>query len=172
VRQALIIQVIALFTAGLRLDGGRTSNACALASLLFWACAGLLLLWQRGRPTWLPLFFIRWGLVPFAFLGTPALVPLMDSMAPYDGLFCPLLAFAPVILYCALALYVLVYRRRCSACGGRGLKWVRGASATAAGTGQFAVGTAQYWICEDCGAGFKHRGGEWSRVPPDEALGH
>jgi hypothetical protein len=75
---ASLIQLLAMFAADTGLDGHVTEGACALASLLFWTCAALLLLrWRAGRPSRVALFFLRWGLLAFVVIGTPLLRPVV-----------------------------------------------------------------------------------------------
>jgi hypothetical protein len=78
---ASAIQLLALFIAGVSLDGGTTLNACALASLLFWTCSVSLLLWHDGRASRLYLVVFRWGLLAFVLIGTPLLRPVVEQSA-------------------------------------------------------------------------------------------
>jgi hypothetical protein len=83
-----------------------------------------------------------------------------------------LLVLSPAILYgVALVVAALVsayYRRRCPACGERGLKCVNFIRATVVIDGRRAPDSWSYYVCELCGAGFKLHRGELSSVTADE----
>jgi len=83
-----------------------------------------------------------------------------------------LCALSPAILY-GLALVVAglvttFYRRRCPACGERGLKSKNFICATVVIDGQRAPDSWEYFACERCRAGFKLHRKEWSRVEGPE----
>ena len=81
IHQAWLIQFAALlFIASTIPDGGIALNACILASALFWACAGLLLLWHHRHPSRMFALFLRWGLLLFATLGTVAIAPILKDL--------------------------------------------------------------------------------------------
>src|SRR5437879_306103 len=82
---ASVIQLLALFLAGLSLDGGITEGACTLASLQFWTCSASLLWWHDGRASRTDLFFLRWGLLAFVLVGTPLLRPAFRWQATAAG---------------------------------------------------------------------------------------
>jgi hypothetical protein len=83
VHQALLIQLAALFFTSTTKDGGVVFDACILASALFWAFCGLLLIWHHRYPS--PLFplFLRWGLLFVAPLGTMAFEPSVRLVLGY-----------------------------------------------------------------------------------------
>jgi hypothetical protein len=66
--QALVTQaVVTIFCSGFK-DGGFLLAASMIASGLFWLCAiGMVVRGASG----LGRNFVRWGLVPFALIGTP-----------------------------------------------------------------------------------------------------
>jgi hypothetical protein len=76
--------------------------AFTLACFLFWTWAALLLWWHE-HPAWrLERFFLRWGLLAFALIGTPLLEPVAALGADgwRQGLVClglPLLFVAPLM---------------------------------------------------------------------------
>jgi hypothetical protein len=86
------------------LDGGTTLNACALASLLYWACSVSLLCWRRDRASRLDLLFFRWGLVAFVLIGTPLLRPVVEEWAWLPVVLSPGIA----LLLVASLMYVVV----------------------------------------------------------------
>jgi hypothetical protein len=59
------------------LDGGKSQNACFLASAPFWACALFILARYDDRLPRLGLLFIRWGLIAFILIGAPVLYYLL-----------------------------------------------------------------------------------------------
>jgi hypothetical protein len=79
---ASVIQLLALLSTGAIIDRHITEGALTLASLLFWACSASLLWWRDGRPSVVDLFFLRWGLLPFALIGTPLLRPIAEQFEP------------------------------------------------------------------------------------------
>jgi hypothetical protein len=74
---ASLIQLLALFLANTGMDCGKMEEACTLASLLFWTCAGSLLWWRDDRVSPRELLFLRWGLLPFVLIGTPLFMPVV-----------------------------------------------------------------------------------------------
>lgn len=69
---ASVIQLLAWLITGIVLDRGITQGAFALASLLFWICSAALLWWRDGYSARADRFFLRWGLLAFVLVGTPA----------------------------------------------------------------------------------------------------
>lgn len=83
-----------------------------------------------------------------------------------------LLVLSPAILYglglAAAALASTFYRRRCPACGRRGLRCVNFIRAAVVIDGRRAPDRWSYYVCELCGAGFKLHRGQWHRVEAGE----
>ena len=77
--QALLIQLVAFILANTILDGGRILNAVLVSCLLFWGTAGVLFLYRRGSFSALDRVFLRWGSLPFLLIGTPLLMPVVES---------------------------------------------------------------------------------------------
>jgi hypothetical protein len=77
-----LIQIVALAVAPL--DGGRSQNACVLASIPFWACA-LFVLARYDRLPRLGLHFIRWGLIAFLLIGSPILYCLLGFAESFSN---------------------------------------------------------------------------------------
>jgi hypothetical protein len=77
--QAMLTQAVACFLACELRDGGRVFDGLVASCVLFWVTFFLLLLFQRGHLTRLNRFFLRWGSLPFVFIGTPILTPLVES---------------------------------------------------------------------------------------------
>jgi hypothetical protein len=102
---ASVIQFLAWFIYGSVPDGGITSKAVMLASLLFWTCAASLLWWHDGRASRVDLFFLRWGLLAFVLIGTPQLRPVVQSWAWLELVLIP-----PTAVLIVMPLLYLVVR--------------------------------------------------------------
>jgi hypothetical protein len=76
-----------------------------------------------------------------------------------DCILAIVLVLSPAILYGLLLVLVAVWRSPCPACGRRGLKMAGGVKATILVNGKRAGDHWSYYVCQQCGAGFKwHRG--------------
>ena len=82
--QALLIQAVAFILACMIMDGGRILHGLVVSCLFFWVTFFLLFSWHRCNVTRFDLLFLRWGCVPFVFVGTPILAPIVESIL--DGI--------------------------------------------------------------------------------------
>ena len=94
---ASVIQLMAWLITATVLDRGITQGAFAVASLLFWICAALLLWWHQGYPSRVDQVFLRWGLLAFLLIGIPAIRPILELWEWVGAMFYPVLAALLVV---------------------------------------------------------------------------